>query len=66
LHDFPDNRFGSEALVDIIKIVEREKEALRNGLSENSIQTSAHYPPVHKFSFYAETDHELPYREDFY
>jgi len=39
---------------------------LRARLAESGIQTSAHYPPVHKFSLYSHHDHELPFTEDFY
>ena len=44
----------------------KKKEILRARLAESGLQTSAHYPPVHKFSLYSHLDHELPYTENFY
>lgn len=40
-----------------------KRDALRNYLHENGIQTSNHYPPIHKFSIYKENSSSLPITE---
>jgi dTDP-4-amino-4,6-dideoxygalactose transaminase len=42
-----------------------DRVAFRAALSERGIQTSMHYPPVHRFSIYAETATELPVTDDY-
>lgn len=41
-------------------VVERDRDAVRAALQERGIQTSLHYPPVHRFSIYADGAPELP------
>ena len=40
-----------------------DREALRAALAERGIQTSVHYPPVHRFSIYAGRASDLPLTE---
>lgn len=42
----------------------RDRDAFRRDLAERGIQTSVHYPPVHRFSMYAGR-HRLPNTEDY-
>lgn len=37
-----------------------QRDTVRNMLHEQGIQTSVHYPPIHKFSIYKEEYRELP------
>lgn len=37
-----------------------QRDAVRNELHDHGIQTSVHYPPIHKFSVYKEEYRELP------
>ena len=39
---------------------EVDRERFRAALAEKGVQTSVHYPPVHRFSFYAEGAAGLP------
>jgi len=41
-----------------------DRDRVRNALAERGIQTSVHYPPVHRFSMY-EGDWELPVTESY-
>jgi dTDP-4-amino-4,6-dideoxygalactose transaminase len=41
-----------------------DRDATREGLAEQGIQTSVHYPPVHRFSAYRERV-DLPLTEDY-
>lgn len=48
----------------VLKDGDREKrEQIRNFLHDNGVQTSIHYPPVHKFSIYNERIFTLPITE---
>jgi dTDP-4-amino-4,6-dideoxygalactose transaminase len=42
-----------------------DRDALRATLSERRIQTSLHYPPVHRFSIYADAPAHLPVTEEY-
>jgi dTDP-4-amino-4,6-dideoxygalactose transaminase len=42
---------GSHHLFTVV--VEGDRDAVRNLLAERGVQTSVHYPPVHRFSIYA-------------
>jgi dTDP-4-amino-4,6-dideoxygalactose transaminase len=42
-----------------------DRVAFRAALAERGIQTSMHYPPVHRFSIYAETPRDLPVTDDY-
>jgi dTDP-4-amino-4,6-dideoxygalactose transaminase len=42
----------------------RERAPVRDALAARGIQTSVHYPPVHRFSIYA-GEHELPVTDDY-
>ena len=37
-----------------------DRDALRAGMAERGVQTSVHYPPVHRFSIYADGAPDLP------
>jgi dTDP-4-amino-4,6-dideoxygalactose transaminase len=37
-----------------------DRERVRESLRERGVQTSVHYPPVHRFSIYAEPSYDLP------
>jgi dTDP-4-amino-4,6-dideoxygalactose transaminase len=37
-----------------------DREALRATMAERGVQTSVHYPPVHRFSIYADSGADLP------
>ncbi len=39
---------------------ETDRNSFRDALAERGIQTSVHYPPVHRFSIYSETAPSLP------
>lgn len=41
------------------------RDAIRESLRKAGIQTSVHYPPVHRFSIYKEFSAELPTTEEF-
>jgi dTDP-4-amino-4,6-dideoxygalactose transaminase len=38
----------------------RDRDGVRRVLAEHGVQTSLHYPPVHRFSIYADGARELP------
>jgi dTDP-4-amino-4,6-dideoxygalactose transaminase len=42
-----------------------DRVAFRAALSERGIQTSMHYPPVHRFSIYADRATDLPVTDDY-
>jgi dTDP-4-amino-4,6-dideoxygalactose transaminase len=42
-----------------------ERQAFRDRLAGEGIQTSMHYPPVHRFSIYANAAAELPVTDDY-
>jgi dTDP-4-amino-4,6-dideoxygalactose transaminase len=49
----------------VILVDASQREPLRNHLRERGIQTSVHYPPIHRFSAYANDSHRsLPVTED--
>ena len=37
-----------------------DREALRAAMAARGVQTSVHYPPVHRFSIYADPEWDLP------
>jgi dTDP-4-amino-4,6-dideoxygalactose transaminase len=41
-----------------------EREQARARLRKERIQTSVHYPPIHRFSYYRSDDNDLPVAED--
>jgi dTDP-4-amino-4,6-dideoxygalactose transaminase len=41
----------------------RDRDAVRRALAEARVQTSMHYPPVHRFSIYADGNPDLPNTE---
>lgn len=47
-------------LFTVVLDPEVDRDAFRAALSENGVQTSMHYPPVHGFSIYADLPAELP------
>lgn len=42
-----------------------DRDAFRTSLSDRGVQTSVHFPPVHRFSIYAGTATELPVTDDY-
>jgi dTDP-4-amino-4,6-dideoxygalactose transaminase len=42
------------------------RDIIRDLLAEHGIQTSIHYPPVHRFSIYNEYFTELPLTDKYY
>ena len=44
---------------------ERERDHVRGSLQQTGIQTSVHYPPIHRFSYYRGRDpRDLPHTDD--
>jgi dTDP-4-amino-4,6-dideoxygalactose transaminase len=42
-----------------------DRQQVRDALADRGIQTSVHYPPVHRFSIYADQAARLPVTEDY-
>jgi dTDP-4-amino-4,6-dideoxygalactose transaminase len=56
---------SSHHLAVILMADPSQREPLRDHLRERGIQTSVHYPPIHRFSAYANDSHRsLPVTED--
>lgn len=63
---FIDNKeFVSNYIMPIVLInsTAEKRDSLRKYLHEKGIQTSNHYPPIHKFSIYKEYTSDLPVTE---
>jgi dTDP-4-amino-4,6-dideoxygalactose transaminase len=43
----------------------RDRDAIRDALAADGIQTSVHYPPAHRFSIYADTATSLPVTDEY-
>ncbi len=41
-----------------------DRDGVREGLGERGVQSSVHYPPIHRFRHYAEAGFVLPHTED--
>lgn len=41
------------------------RDQLRSSIAEEGVQTSVHYPAIHRFSIYADDAHELPLTETY-
>ncbi len=50
----------SHHLFTVVLDPEIDRDALRQRLAEQGIQTSLHYPAAHRFSIYADSGAELP------
>jgi dTDP-4-amino-4,6-dideoxygalactose transaminase len=50
-------------LFPIVLSPDIHRDAFRSSLAEAGVQTSVHYPPVHRFSIYADSRKELPTTE---
>jgi len=59
------NEFSSNYIfpVNLKNSTEEQRDALRNNLHEAGIQTSVHYPAIHRFSIYSDLPAELPVTE---
>jgi dTDP-4-amino-4,6-dideoxygalactose transaminase len=63
--DPADDRDSSHHLAVLIAPDAARRDALRRALAEGGVQTSLHYPPIHRFSAYAsEPQRPLPETED--
>jgi dTDP-4-amino-4,6-dideoxygalactose transaminase len=51
---------SAEHLFTIVLDEGADRDAFRSALADQGIQTSVHYPPVHRFSLYADGAPELP------
>lgn len=51
-------------LFTVVLAEEIDRDALRASLAERGVQTSLHYPPVHRFTAYG-VDAELPWTEEY-
>lgn len=63
---FADNEDFSSNYVFPINIAnsnDEKRDALRNYMHDNGIQTSVHYPAIHRFSIYQDLPSELPVTE---
>ncbi|GAB5418346.1 MAG: UDP-4-amino-4,6-dideoxy-N-acetyl-beta-L-altrosamine transaminase [Crocinitomicaceae bacterium] len=63
---FADNQdFSSNYVfpVNLIDSNDEQRDALRNFMHENGIQTSVHYPAIHRFSIYQDLPSDLPITE---
>jgi dTDP-4-amino-4,6-dideoxygalactose transaminase len=55
-----DGEVPSHHLFTVVLDPEIDRDALRQRLAEQGIQTSLHYPAAHRFSIYADSGAELP------
>jgi dTDP-4-amino-4,6-dideoxygalactose transaminase len=54
------NLFSSHHLFVVVLDEDVDRDAFRSALAARGVQTSLHYPPVHRFSIYREGAPELP------
>lgn len=65
IRDEPPELVSSHHLFTIVLPRRADRDALRERLAGRGIQTSVHYPPVHRFSRYAVAETRLPVTEDY-
>ena len=46
-----------------VRLIEGDRDALRARMAEKGVQTSLHYPPVHRFAHYTKSSPRLPITE---
>jgi dTDP-4-amino-4,6-dideoxygalactose transaminase len=61
---FPDAR-SAHHLFTIVLESDVDRDDFRRRLADRRVQTSVHYPPVHRFSVHAGGDRDLPLTEDY-
>jgi dTDP-4-amino-4,6-dideoxygalactose transaminase len=61
----PDSARASHSMFAIVLDEGVDRDAFRDSLAEDGIQTSVHFSPVHRFQLYAETGPELPVADAF-
>ncbi len=57
---FSDESSSSNYIFPIVLKDSRKRDIVRTHLHEHGIQTSLHYPPIHRFSIYKDVYKELP------
>ena len=56
----PDDAVLSHHLFTVVLHEQVDRDAVRSALAERGVETSVHYPPVHRFSYFADAGAELP------
>lgn len=59
------SEFSSNYIFPIVLRDSSKRDSLREALHNKGIQTSIHYPPIHRFSIYADDSDSLPITELF-
>jgi dTDP-4-amino-4,6-dideoxygalactose transaminase len=60
--DFPNHggRGNSAHYILPIRLIDGDRDGLRIRMAEKGVQTSLHYPPIHRFAHYRDNSPELP------
>ena len=58
--DRPDDTTSAHHLAVVVLPEAVSRDAIRETMRERGVQTSVHYPPIHRFSAYADSDPQRP------